>query len=75
MIASTGSLPPTVTKDAKFEGTLYRTLAEARAKSPGPVLLFPEATTSNGRAVLKFGEGVIAEEPGKEGVVWIKFMR
>jgi hypothetical protein len=25
--------------------------------------------------VLKFGEGVIAEEVGKEGAVWIKYIR
>lgn len=75
MLARTGSLPPTVPKGETFAGTLYKTLGDARRKSSGPVLLFPEATTSNGRAVLKFGEGVIAEEVGSEGMVWIKFMR
>jgi 1-acyl-sn-glycerol-3-phosphate acyltransferase len=74
-LARTGSLPPTVAKGEQFDGTLYKTLAEARRKASGPVLLFPEATTSNGRAVLNFGDGVIAEEVGAEGMVWIKFMR
>lgn len=72
LLARTGALPPT---QEDVSGKVYKTLADARKASTGPVLLFPEATTSNGRAVLRFGEGVLAEEVGKEGIVWIKFTR
>ncbi|TXT08814.1 hypothetical protein VHUM_02942 [Vanrija humicola] len=72
LLARTGALPPTT---GSTQGTVFKTLADARKAAPGPVLLFPEATTSNGRAVLRFGEGVLAEEVGKDGIVWIKFTR
>lgn len=75
MLGRTGSLPPTISKGETFTGTMYKTIADARRKTQGPIVLFPEGTTSNGRAVLKFGEGVISEEIGKEGAVWIKFVR
>lgn len=73
LMARTGSLPPTAAEVAGQK--VFKTLAAARAASPGPVLVFPEGTTSNGRAVLRFGDGVLGEEVGKEGIVWIKFMR
>ncbi|KAL1405891.1 hypothetical protein Q8F55_007571 [Vanrija albida] len=73
LLSRTGALPPTLGEvDA---AKVFKTLADARRAAPGPVLLFPEATTSNGRAVLRFGEGVLAEEVGKDGIVWIKFTR
>lgn len=73
LIVRAGELPPT---RADVEGqTVYPTLAAARRAAPGPVVLFPEATTGNGRAVLRFGEGVIAEEVGKDGMVWVKYIR
>lgn len=75
LLKRTGALPPHGS-DAK---PTYRTLREARRKAPGPVVLFPEGTTSNGRALLRFGEGVLAdgdvasdEIPGR---VWVKFFR
>jgi hypothetical protein len=42
------------------------------------VVLLAEGTTSNGRAVLKFPEGVLEEgDIGRddEGIVWLKFFR
>lgn len=41
-------------------------------------MLFPEGTTGNGRAILKFGEGILAEGDvggDDEGIVWVKFFR
>jgi 1-acyl-sn-glycerol-3-phosphate acyltransferase len=75
LLARIGALPPTIEKGAPLPTGTFKTLSEARRRASGPVCLFPEATTSNGRAVLKFGEGVIAEEVGKEGAVWIKYIR
>ncbi|KAK4685093.1 hypothetical protein P7C73_g5070, partial [Tremellales sp. Uapishka_1] len=57
---------------------MYKTLREARRKERGPVVLFPEGTTGNGRALLRFGEGSLAEGDvggDDEGLVWIKYLR
>ncbi|ORY26353.1 hypothetical protein BCR39DRAFT_579037 [Naematelia encephala] len=74
LLARTGNLPPTAAVPP--EG-MFKTLREARRRSRGPVCLFPEGTTSNGRAVLRFGDGVLAEEDVGEqaGIVWIKFFK
>ncbi|KAI0638280.1 hypothetical protein C8Q77DRAFT_1242705 [Trametes polyzona] len=50
IIASTGRLPLTAA-DAKPEN-----LEAIRSKADRPVVVFPECTTSNGRALLRFGE-------------------
>ncbi|RSH89072.1 hypothetical protein EHS25_002738 [Saitozyma podzolica] len=75
MLARTGSLPeehPTAPRG------MYKTLKDARRRERGPVVLFPEGTTGNGRALLKFADGTLAEgDLGgyDEGIVWIKFFR
>lgn len=73
LILRCGELPP-VAADVTGQ-KVYKTLAEARRAAPGPAVLFPEGTTSNGRALLRFGEGVINEEVGKDGMVWCKYIR
>ncbi|KAL0245442.1 hypothetical protein I308_104568 [Cryptococcus tetragattii IND107] len=75
LLARTG-LPP-AQYDVPPKG-MYKTLREARRKEKRPVVLFPEGTTGNGRAILKFGEGVLAEGDvggDDEGIVWVKFFR
>ncbi|WVO15244.1 hypothetical protein L204_102898 [Cryptococcus depauperatus] len=60
------------------QNDLYKTLREARRKENRPIVLFPESTTSNGRAILRFGEGVLAEGDvgvGDGGIIWIKFFK
>ncbi|KIR59370.1 hypothetical protein I314_04892 [Cryptococcus bacillisporus CA1873] len=73
LLARTG-LPP-AQYDVPPKG-MYKTLREARRKEKRPVVLFPEGTTGNGRAILKFGEGILAEGDvggDDEGIVWVKF--
>ena len=56
----------------------YKTLKGARRGEKRVVVLLAEGTTSNGRAVLKFPEGVLEEgDIGRddEGIVWLKFFR
>ncbi|WVR06750.1 hypothetical protein IAU60_003785 [Kwoniella sp. DSM 27419] len=75
MLTRTGSLPDRFSVAPKG---LYKTLKEARRKEGRPVVLFPEATTGNGRALLRFAEGTLSEADvggDNEGIVWIKFLR
>ncbi|WRT66698.1 uncharacterized protein IL334_003659 [Kwoniella shivajii] len=75
LLAKTGSLPDTF--DVPPKG-MYKTLREARRKEGRPIALFPEGTTGNGRALLRFAEGTIAQSDiggDDEGLVWIKFIR
>ena len=75
LLARTGSLPETFAVPPKG---MYKTLRDARKSERGPVALFPEGTTGNGRAVLRFGEGVLAEADigsEQEGTIWIKFIK
>ncbi|WWC62236.1 uncharacterized protein I303_104832 [Kwoniella dejecticola CBS 10117] len=76
LLLQTGALPPTELPPA---GKYYKTLKEARKKENRPLVFFPEGTTSNGRALLKFPEGVLDESEfsgkGDDGLVWIKFIR
>lgn len=54
---------------------MYKSLREARRKERRPVVLFPEGTTGNGRAILRFGEGVLVDEDvsgDQPGQVFIK---
>jgi len=56
----------------------YKSLRSARRGEKRVVVLLAEGTTSNGRAVLKFPEGVLEEgDIGRddEGIVWLKFFR
>lgn len=57
-------------------GKLY-SLREAREKIYGPLVVFPEGTTSNGRALLRFGKDVLADVdvPVRRGSVWVTFFR
>ncbi|BEJ10666.1 hypothetical protein CspHIS471_0100880 [Cutaneotrichosporon sp. HIS471] len=73
LMARAGILPPLLAEvDAD---KVYPTLAAARRSISSTIVLFPEGTTSNGRAVLRFGEGVLAEDVSEGGVVWVKFVR
>jgi hypothetical protein len=75
LLARTGNLPPT--QDVFSVGG-YKTLKGARRGEKRVVVLLAEGTTSNGRAVLRFPEGVLQEgDIGKddEGIVWLKFFR
>lgn len=75
MMARTGSLPPTA---AVLPVGAYKTLKEARRKEPRPVVLFAEGTTGNGRAILRFGEGVLEEGDvggDQNGQVWVKYLK
>ena len=75
MLQRTGCLPPVA--DVPPAG-MYKTLKEARRKEGRPVVLFPEATTSNGRALLRIGQGTLADTDiggEQDGIVWIKYLR
>jgi len=75
LLARTGSLPPT--EEVLAAGS-YKSLKSARRGEKRVVVLLAEGTTSNGRAVLKFPEGVLEEgDIGRddEGIVWLKFFR
>lgn len=75
LLARTGSLPPTA---SHIPVGIYKTLRDARRRERAPVCLLPEGTTSNGRALLRFGEGMLGEGDiggEDEGIVWIKHIR
>ncbi|GMK59705.1 hypothetical protein CspeluHIS016_0803110 [Cutaneotrichosporon spelunceum] len=73
LMARAGALPPLLA-DVDAD-KVYHTLAAARRAIARPLVLYPEGTTSNGRAVLRFGDGVLAEDFSPGGVTWIKFVR
>ena len=56
---------------------MYKTLKDARRKERRAVALLPEGTTSNGRALLKFGDGVLQDDEfaNQEGIVWVKYIK
>ncbi|EJU06436.1 hypothetical protein DACRYDRAFT_113146 [Dacryopinax primogenitus] len=65
MLSAVGSTPP-------FPGSEGEPLEEIRKRARGPLVVFPECTTSNGRAVLRFAEvfgGSVV--PPKEYHVWL----
>lgn len=75
LLARTGSAPDQVNVPLKG---MYKTLKDARRREKRPVVLFPEGTTGNGRAVLRFGEGSLAEGDvggDQDGIVWVKYLR
>lgn len=75
LLARTGQLP--ITENVLSVGS-YKTLKGARRGEKRVVVLLAEGTTSNGRAVLKFPEGILQEgDIGKddEGIVWLNFFR
>ena len=75
LLARTGSLPETYAVPPKG---MYKTLRDARKSERGPVVIFPEGTTGNGRAVLRFGEGILGEADigsHQEGNIWVKFIK
>ncbi|OCF74403.1 hypothetical protein I204_04775 [Kwoniella mangroviensis CBS 8886] len=76
LLGRTGSLPPTY--DLPPTTKYYKNLREARRKEGRPVVLFPEGTTSNGREILRFADGVLDGSDftgGEDGQVWIKYFR
>ena len=57
---------------------MYKSLRNARKKEMGPVVVFPEGTTGNGRALLRFGEGTLSENDvggEQDGIVWVKYIK
>lgn len=50
MITHTGRIPLQTSNDKEK----YVSLEEVRKRTPGPVVVFPECTTSNGRGLLRF---------------------
>lgn len=75
LLARTGSLPETYITPPKG---MYKSLRNARKKEMGPVVVFPEGTTGNGRALLRFGEGTLSENDvggEQDGIVWVKYIK
>lgn len=54
MIRGTGRVPPYFNQ--KSGAKTFHSLEEIRQRATRPIVVFPECTTSNGRAVLRFGE-------------------
>jgi 1-acyl-sn-glycerol-3-phosphate acyltransferase len=52
MIAHTGRIPTQTSNDKEK----YESLEEVRKRAHGPVVVFPECTTSNGRGLLRFAD-------------------
>lgn len=76
MINLTGHTPAH-TFATRFSGKdikLY-SLKELCDKAPGPVVLFPEGTTTNGRGLLRSSEGLFGTEgwevPVRQRAVWV----
>ena len=56
----------------------YKTLRDARCMSSQPIVLFPESTTSNGRAILRFPPGLLSQDDmgsTQKDLVWIKHFK
>ncbi len=70
------SLPPLYARE-DGAGAALVTLDEARRSACGPVCLFPEATTSNGRGLLRFAEGFGGgiEVPVRGWKVWVVYFK
>ncbi|KAJ9092427.1 hypothetical protein QFC21_006809 [Naganishia friedmannii] len=57
---------------------VFPSLESVRNLVPGPVVVFPEGTTSNGRALLRFAEGVLGDVksvPVRGFNVWVLFFK
>lgn len=57
---------------------VFPSLDSVRKVVPGPVVVFPEGTTSNGRALLRFAEGVLGDVksvPVRGYSVWVMFFK
>ncbi|KAL7422055.1 hypothetical protein Q5752_003829 [Cryptotrichosporon argae] len=67
----TGALPPTY---PALPPSGFATLSAAHRAADRPLALLAEGTTSNGRAVLKFADGVLADPPSA-GIVWLTHVR
>ncbi|EIW70325.1 hypothetical protein TREMEDRAFT_67999 [Tremella mesenterica DSM 1558] len=73
LLFQTGSLPTIHSTTPKG---MYKSLQDARKKCLGPIVLLPECTTSNGRALLRFPEGLLSQEDiGDKGLTWIIYLR
>ncbi len=72
MLARTGSLPD---RFSTLPIGIYKSLNEARRLSARPVCVFPEATTGNGRAVLRFPDGIFENDVNEQGVVHVLFLK
>lgn len=59
MLSATGCIPPF---GNPASSSAIRPLEEIRKKARGPVVVFPECTTSNGRALLRFAN-IFGENP------------
>jgi len=57
------------------KGVKLYTLEELCDRAPGPVVLFPEGTTTNGRGLLRSSEGLFGahgwEVPVRKRAVWV----
>ena len=72
MIKSAGYVPPFDNTDS---GSAKSTLEEIRRTASRPVVVFPECTTSNGRALLRFADVFHQNVPVKKYQVFILCFR
>ena len=76
MVRSTGQTPAT-TYDTWRSGkdTKLYSLNELCDQAPGPVVLFPEGTTTNGRGLLRLSKGLFGPDgwqvPVRQRSVWV----